>query len=84
MPQRQSIIPRLLLVLTAFLLFGSLLLVSTWQQGKTYVAHAEVNNLGQKPYMGWSSWSMESTTASGYGTSWLTEAHVKAQADVVH
>jgi hypothetical protein len=34
--------------------------------------------------MGWSSWSMESTTASGYGTSWLTEAHVKAQADVVH
>jgi hypothetical protein len=37
-----------------------------------------------KPYMGWSSWSLESTTFPGYGgASWLTEAHIKEQADVV-
>ena len=37
-----------------------------------------------KPYMGWSSWSLEATGYPGYGgVSWLTEAHVKQQADVV-
>lgn len=86
MSQRQRIIPYRFFVLTICLLFGSLLFTSTWQQGRTYVAHAAVNNLdlAQKPYMGWSSWSLESTTASGYGTKWLTEAHVEAEADVVH
>ncbi|MFJ4408345.1 fibronectin type III domain-containing protein [Streptomyces sp. NPDC088910] len=40
--------------------------------------------LAAKPYMGWSSWSLESTNFPGYGgMSWLTEAHVKQQADVV-
>ena len=45
---------------------------------------AAANGLGQKPYMGWSSWSLESTKYPGYNTPWLTEAHVKAQADIVH
>ena len=39
-----------------------------------------------KPYMGWSSWSLESTNYPGVnptgGASWLTEAHVLANADV--
>jgi hypothetical protein len=43
--------------------------------------------LADKPYMGWSSWSLESTNFPGVnptgGASWLTEAHVKQQADVV-
>ncbi|MFE2968429.1 fibronectin type III domain-containing protein [Streptomyces sp. NPDC059340] len=40
--------------------------------------------LAAKPYMGWSSWSLESTGFPGYGgVNWLTEAHVKQQADVV-
>ncbi|WP_328473041.1 fibronectin type III domain-containing protein [Streptomyces sp. NBC_00448] len=40
--------------------------------------------LAAKPYMGWSSWSLESTSAPGYGgEAWLTEAHVLQQADVV-
>ncbi|WP_443075124.1 fibronectin type III domain-containing protein [Streptomyces sp. NBC_01483] len=40
--------------------------------------------LAAKPYMGWSSWSLESTSFPGYGgVNWLTEAHVKQQADVV-
>src|SRR5690349_2710400 len=82
MSQRQRTIPRAFLILTIFLLFVNLLLISIWQQGKTHVAHA-ATNLGQKPYIGWSSWSLESTTASGYGKNWLTEAHVKAQADIV-
>jgi hypothetical protein len=41
----------------------------------------------QKPYLGWSSWSLESTNYPGVNTSgpasWLTEAHVLQQADVV-
>ncbi|MEE4544866.1 fibronectin type III domain-containing protein [Streptomyces sp. V4-01] len=40
--------------------------------------------LAAKPYMGWSSWSLESTNFPGYGgENWLTEAHVLQQADVV-
>jgi chitodextrinase len=40
--------------------------------------------LAAKPYMGWSSWSLESTNFPGYGgENWLTEAHVLQQADIV-
>jgi Alpha galactosidase A/Alpha galactosidase C-terminal beta sandwich domain/Carbohydrate binding module (family 35)/Fibronectin type III domain len=43
--------------------------------------------LADNPYMGWSSWSLESTNYPGVNTSgsasWLTEAHVKQQADVL-
>jgi hypothetical protein len=43
--------------------------------------------LAAKPYMGWSSWSLESTTDTAInpdGTaSWLTEQHVLQQADVM-
>jgi hypothetical protein len=41
----------------------------------------------QKPYMGWSSWSLESTNYPGVNptgaASWLTEQHVLQQADVL-
>ncbi|GAA3570391.1 glycoside hydrolase family 27 protein [Kribbella ginsengisoli] len=36
-----------------------------------------------KPFMGWSSWSNESSTRATYGTAWLTEAHIKDAADAV-
>ncbi|MGW3243871.1 fibronectin type III domain-containing protein [Streptomyces sp. NPDC001070] len=36
-----------------------------------------------KPYMGWSSWSLESTNFPGYGGPWLTESHVLQQADIL-
>ncbi|MGW9027571.1 fibronectin type III domain-containing protein [Streptomyces sp. NPDC055722] len=37
-----------------------------------------------KPYMGYSTWSLESTNFPGYGgENWLTEAHVLQQADVL-
>ncbi|MBM9509910.1 fibronectin type III domain-containing protein [Actinacidiphila acididurans] len=40
--------------------------------------------LAAKPYMGWSSWSLESTNFPGYGgENWLTESHVLQQADQV-
>jgi hypothetical protein len=43
--------------------------------------------VAQKPYLGWSSWSLESTNYPGVNTtgpaSWLTEAHVLQQTDVV-
>lgn len=50
---------------------------------------ASDNRLSRKPYMGWSSWSLQATTYPGYGGGdnwrrWLTAAHVKAQADVLH
>ena len=35
------------------------------------------------PAMGWSSWSVESSTRPTYGTSWLTESHVEGAADAV-
>lgn len=34
-----------------------------------------------KPFMGWSSWSVQSSTHPDYGTKWLTEEHIKATAD---
>ncbi|MEU6217871.1 fibronectin type III domain-containing protein [Streptomyces sp. NPDC047022] len=37
-----------------------------------------------KPYMGYSTWSLESTNFPGYGgENWLTESHVLQQADVL-
>lgn len=39
--------------------------------------------LAAKPYMGWSSWSLESTNFPGYGGPWLTESHVLQQADIL-
>src|SRR4051812_10684734 len=35
------------------------------------------------PFMGWSTWSNESSTRSGYGKDWLTEQNVKNAADAV-
>lgn len=43
--------------------------------------------LAQTPLMGWSSWSLESTSYPGVnptgGASWLTEAHILQQADAL-
>jgi hypothetical protein len=36
-----------------------------------------------KPFMGWSSWSVESSSRSGYGTNWLTESNIKNATDSV-
>jgi hypothetical protein len=36
-----------------------------------------------KPFMGFSTWSVESSTHPGYGMSWLTENNVKNAADAV-
>lgn len=43
------------------------------------------SGFADKPYMGWSSWSLEATKFPGYdGMGWLTEAHVKEQSDAMH
>ncbi|MDT7803933.1 MAG: hypothetical protein QOI78_7366 [Actinomycetota bacterium] len=48
---------------------------------------AQPEPVAQKPYMGWSSWSLESTNYPGVNptgsASWLTEKHVLQQADVL-
>ncbi|MFI1096893.1 fibronectin type III domain-containing protein [Streptomyces sp. NPDC020917] len=47
-------------------------------------AKPDADALAAKPYMGWSSWSLESTNFPGYGgENWLTESHVLQQADLV-
>ncbi|MEV6521890.1 CBM35 domain-containing protein [Longispora sp. NPDC051575] len=46
-----------------------------------------VSAVAQKPYLGWSSWSLQSTSYPGVNTrgnySWLTEANVMAQANAM-
>ena len=44
-------------------------------------ARAADNGVGERPYLGWSSWSLQATTAPGYGRDWLTAARVVEQAD---
>jgi hypothetical protein len=49
------------------------------------LAKANDNGFGQRPYMGWSSWSLEATKYPGYdGMNWLTAEHVIAQSDAMH
>ncbi len=43
------------------------------------------SGFADRPYMGWSSWSLEATKFPGYGgMGWLTAAHVKEQSDAMH
>jgi hypothetical protein len=46
-------------------------------------AIAPKNGLGQKPYMGWSSWSLCASAIPGYGRTWLNEQNVKAMSDAM-
>lgn len=45
------------------------------------VASAAINGLGQKPYMGWSSYSMQVYSGSN---PFITAAQIKAQSDAMH
>jgi hypothetical protein len=45
------------------------------------VAKAANNGLGQKPYMGWSSYSMQVFSGNGQ---WINAAQIKAQSDAMH
>ncbi|MEV6130554.1 glycoside hydrolase family 27 protein [Streptomyces violaceusniger] len=36
-----------------------------------------------KPFMGWSSWSVQSSSHPDYGTKWLTEKHIKQTTDAM-
>ncbi|MEU5061739.1 MULTISPECIES: glycoside hydrolase family 27 protein [unclassified Streptomyces] len=44
---------------------------------------AEAKTPYVKPFMGWSSWSVESSSRSGYGTHWLNEGNIKNAADAL-
>lgn len=39
--------------------------------------------LAQKPYLGWSSWSLQATKYPGYGMPWLTETHIRETSDAM-
>ena len=45
-------------------------------------AHAK-SDFSVKPFMGWSSWSVQSSSHPDYGTKWLTEDHIKNTADAM-
>ena len=70
-------------VLTAAFVPGSAVAATNAPAGNQ---QQQNNIIAAKPYMGWSSWSLESTNYPGVnptgGASWLTEAHVLANADV--
>jgi hypothetical protein len=65
--------------LAALLLLGLAALVSV---ARPAPAQAK-SDFSARPFMGWSSWSVESSTHSGYGTSWLTDAHIRGAADAM-
>lgn len=48
---------------------------------KANVAEAANNGLAAKPYMGWSSYSLQVYTGNGQ---WITEDNIKAQSDAMH
>ena len=83
---RSTIIVRLILVLA--LLAASLLTATFMRSPSVAAATARKPQaiIAATPYMGWSSWSLESTNFPGVnptgGASYLTEAHVLANADV--
>lgn len=46
------------------------------------VAEAK-SNFSARPFMGWSSWSVQSSTRPTYGTSWLKESNLRNAADAL-
>jgi hypothetical protein len=44
---------------------------------------AAKSDFSARPFMGWSSWSVESTTRPGYGRNWLTEGNIRNAADAM-
>ncbi len=46
-------------------------------------AFAAENGLGERPYLGWSSWSLCASGIPGYGLPWLSEANIKATSDAL-
>ncbi|GHO88399.1 alpha-galactosidase D [Dictyobacter formicarum] len=71
------------LLILVVLSLGTYLSATSTAEAKSNEPAAS-NGLAQTPYMGWSSWSLESTKYAGYGTNWLNAANVKAQADAMH
>jgi hypothetical protein len=67
------IMRRTLLGRLAFILFAAVLVIIL-SNGSN--ANASNNSLAQKPYMGWSTYSMKVYSGNGYN--WITEAQIKA------
>src|SRR5579883_2130081 len=47
------------------------------------ISNAADNGLGERPYLGWSSWSLSATKIPGYGSAWLSDTNVKAMSDAM-
>lgn len=68
---------RVLAVATAIPVAFAATLVTT-----SAAAHAK-SDFSVKPFMGWSSWSVQSSSHPDYGTKWLTEGNIKATTDAM-
>jgi hypothetical protein len=62
------------------LLFGMLLLTASVAG---HAANGSKEEVGAKPYMGWSSWSLQSTKVPQYGGKWLTQKHLTEQSNAL-
>ncbi|MEV6170901.1 glycoside hydrolase family 27 protein [Streptomyces sp. NPDC051954] len=56
--------------------------VTTTLMCTTVPAQAK-SDFSVKPFMGWSSWSVQSSSNPDYGTKWLTEEHIKQTTDAM-
>ncbi|QGQ97246.1 hypothetical protein EHS13_21330 [Paenibacillus psychroresistens] len=68
---------RLLLLVIIFYMAQLAILIP-----QTNVVKAADNGLAQKPFMGWSSYSMQ--VYSNAGSTWISAAQIKAQSDAMH
>ncbi|GCE09940.1 alpha-galactosidase D [Dictyobacter aurantiacus] len=72
------------LLMLILLSLGACLSTTSAAEAKGNATPSAMNGLAQTPYMGWSSWSLESTKYPGYNTNWLTAANIETQADALH
>ncbi len=66
-----------------------LLLATVLTAAAQPVSHADPgvqplkSDFAARPFMGWSSWSVQSSTRAGYGKNWLTETNIRNAADAM-
>ncbi|PRP83211.1 melibiase [Planoprotostelium fungivorum] len=58
-------------------------LSGSWTLGDEHYSLGFEMKSSLKPYMGWSSWSLQATKHAGYGFNWLNEKNVMAHIDIV-
>ncbi|MCE7012012.1 glycoside hydrolase family 27 protein [Kibdelosporangium philippinense] len=63
--------------------YAKILLSAAVILGLTSVPAQAKSDFSLRPFMGWSSWSVQSSTCPTYGTSWLNEGNLRNAADAL-